>query len=373
MTDTAAASREPEASSTVGGAAAGGTVPAAALLAFTQDALMACGLPLADAAVVAQAMVEADLTGVDTHGVARLPQYGPWLQGGQINPRANVQVAERGPATAVVDGDNGMGHLVMTFAARTAAELARASGVAWVGTRRSNHAGAGGVYAAMMLEHDMIGIYGAASSANHMAVWGGAEPMLGTNPLAFAIPAGEEAPVVLDTATSVSSFGVIRKHQMENNPIPEGWVISRDDGTPITDPNRASEGTLLPIGGHKGSGLALIIGLLAGPLNRAAFGRDVQDFGGDRSRETNTGQFIIALDVSRFLPLAAFKAEIDRHVRDLRDSKRLPGVDAIRIPGAERQRKRIERSRDGVALSVSLLKQLDDVASRLAVTPLRGR
>jgi LDH2 family malate/lactate/ureidoglycolate dehydrogenase len=159
---------------------------------------------------------------------------------------------------------------------------------------------------------------------------------------------------------------------MEGVPLPEGWVISRSDGTPITDPKRATEGTLLPIGDYKGSGLAMIIGLLSGPLNRAAFGRDVQDFGGDRSRETNTGQFIIALDIKRFLPLDAFKADIDRHVRDLRGSARLPGVEAIRVPGGERQRKRDERMRSGVRLSPALLKQLDALAAELKIDPLRS-
>lgn len=347
------------------------TLASATLKDFTAAALSACGLPPADAQAVATAMIEADLTGVETHGIARLPQYVPWLRGGQINPRANISLAERGPATAVVDGDNGMGHLVMTYAARTAAELARESGVAWVGSRRSNHAGAGGVYASMLLEHDMIGIYGAASSANHMAVWGGSEPLLGTNPIAVAIPAGEEPPVVLDIATSLSSFGVIRKHQLEGRPIPEGWMISRKDGSPITDPGRAGEGTLLPIGGYKGSGLAMIIGLLAGPLNRAAFGRDVQDAAGDRSQQTNTGQFIIAVDPARFLPLKEFKAEIDRHVRDLRGSARLPGIDAIRVPGGERQRQARERAQRGVSLPAALLKQLDTVAGDLGIEPLK--
>lgn len=354
-------------------AAKPGRVSVSSMLAFTQEALEACGHAPADAKAIASAMIEADLIGVDTHGIARLAQYVQYLQRGQINVKPNIRVAERGPATAVIDGDNAMGHLVMTFAARTAAELARESGVAWVGTRRSNHAGAGGVYAAMMLEYGMIGIYGAASSANHMAVWGGAEPMLGTNPIAVAIPGGEEAPVVLDIATSLSSFGTVRKHQTEGKPLPEGWMISRVDGSPVTDPKKAGEGTLLPIGGHKGSGLAMIIGLLSGPLNRAAFGRDVQDFGGDRGGETNTGQFIIALDVKRFLPLDAFQAEIDRHVRDLRGSARLPGVDAIRVPGGERLRKRSERGENGVALSAALLKQLDDVAGRLNIATLQSR
>jgi LDH2 family malate/lactate/ureidoglycolate dehydrogenase len=348
-------------------------VAAAAMRAFTTDALAACGLPRGDAEIVAGAMIEADLTGVGTHGIARLPQYVSTLQKGAINVRAKVRLAEQGPAIAVVDGDNGMGHLVMTFAAETAIAMARASGIAWVGTRRSHHAGAGGVYAAKVLAAGMIGLYGAASSANHMAPWGGAEPLLGTNPIAVAIPAGEEPPVVLDVATSVSSFGVIRTHALEDRPLPEGWVVDRATGKPLTDAKRVHEGVLLPIGEHKGSGLAMIIGLLAGPLNGAAFGRDYPDFGGARPGESNTGQFIIALDPARFGAVDVFKHEMDRHIRDLRQSKPLPGFDAVRVPGGERQRRKAASAREGVALSAALLKQLDDVADKLKLTPLRAR
>jgi L-2-hydroxycarboxylate dehydrogenase (NAD+) len=345
-------------------------IPAASLLAFTSDAFRACGLPQRDAATVAGAMIEADLTGSNAHGIFRLAQYVRWLREGRISVQPKLKLIKGGPATAVVDGDNGMGHLVMSFAANAAVDLARQTGAAWVGSRRSNHAGAAGVYAAIPLQHDMIGIYGAASSANHMAPWGGAEPLIGTNPIAFAIPAGEEAPVVLDIATSTSSFGYVRDHAMQGKPIPEGWVIDRA-GQPITDPRRATEGTLLPIGGYKGSGLALIIGLLAGVLNGAAFGRDVREFGSVAAGEANTGQFVIALDVARFLPLDAFAAEIDRHVRDLRASARLPGVDAIRIPGEQRRRRREDRSRNGVALAPALLAQLDELAASLKLRPLR--
>jgi L-2-hydroxycarboxylate dehydrogenase (NAD+) len=344
-------------------------IPVAAMLAFTQEAFRACGLPEADADIVAKAVIEADLTGSDAHGIFRLAQYVRWLRENRINPRPGIKTITTGPATALVDGDNGMGHLVMSHAANVAVELARASGVAWVGARRSNHAGAAGVYAAIPLQHGMIGIYGAASSANHMAPWGGAEPLIGTNPIAFAIPAGAEAPVVLDIATSVSSFGYIREHALQGNPIPEGWVIDRA-GKPITDASRATEGTLLPIGGYKGSGLALIIGLLAGVLNGAAFGRDVRDFGTDARSEANTGQFVIALDVARFLPLAAFTAEVDRHLREFRASARLPGFDAIRIPGEARRRRREERSRAGVALTPALLTQLGELAAKLELEPL---
>ena len=135
-------------------------------------------------------MREADLTGADAHGVFRLPQYVRRLKAGGFNKRPNITVKRSAPATALVDGDNGMGHLVMTYAANLAVEIAREAGVAWVGVRRSNHSGAGSTYAAMPLAHDMVGIYSAVSGSNFMAPWGGAEPLLGTNPIAVGIPTG---------------------------------------------------------------------------------------------------------------------------------------------------------------------------------------
>jgi L-2-hydroxycarboxylate dehydrogenase (NAD+) len=347
-------------------------VPISAMLAFTREAYVACGLPEQDATIVADAMIEADLTGSDAHGIFRLPLYTKWVRAGRINTKPNLNFIKGGPAAGVVDGDNGMGHLVMSFAANQAVELARETGVAWVGARRSNHAGAAGVYAAIPLRHNMIGIYGAASSANHMAPWGGAEPLIGTNPIAFAVPAGDEAPVVLDIATSISSYGYVRDYALQGKPMPEGWVIDRV-GKPITDPSRATEGTLLPIGGYKGSGLALIIGLLAGVLNGGAFGKDVREFGTESTHEANTGQFVIALDVARFLPFATFTAEIDRHVRDLRGSARLPGFDTIRLPGEARRQRKQDRMQNGVELTDALLKQLDQLAADLKLTPLRDR
>src|SRR5262249_36906248 len=159
------------------------------------------------------------------------------------------------------------------------------------------------------------------------------EPLIGTNPIAVAIPAGNEAPVVLDIATSLASNGAIRTHALEHKPMPEGWVQSRKDGSPITDAARITEGTYLPMGGYKGSGLSIIIGLLAWPLNGAAFGRGIRDFAappGAGGGDLNVGQFIIALDVKRFLPPEMFTAEVDRHIRDMNSSQRLPGVGEIR-------------------------------------------
>jgi L-2-hydroxycarboxylate dehydrogenase (NAD+) len=205
------------------------------------------------------------------------------------------------------------------------------------------------------------------ASANHMPVWGGAETLLGTNPLAVAIPASEEAPVVLDIATTVVSYGTVKLYRLQGRDMPEGWMVSSRDGSPITDPARSAEGLLLPIGGYKGSGLAIVLGLIAGTLNGAAFGRDVIDFNADQENACNTGHFIIALDVARFTPLAAFKAEVDRHLRDLRGSQTLPGFDAIRLPGAERQRRRADRQRNGVPLPRELTDQLDSLAGELGI------
>ena len=351
----------------------GPRVPAQAIAGLIQDSMAKMGLPAADAAKVAELMTEADLTGADAHGVFRLPQYVRRLRKGGVNPRPDIRVEKTAPATAMVNGDNGRGHLVMARAAETAIELARDCGLAWVGARGSNHAGAAGVYAAMPLVHGMVGIYSVVASANHMAVWGGAETLLGTNPVAFAIPAGEEAPVVLDIATTVVSYGTVKNYRLQGKAMPEGWMVSTKNGGPLTDPNRSAEGVLLPIGGYKGSGLALVLGLLAGTLNGAAFGRDVFDFNEVEDQACDTGHFIVALDVSRFTPLDTFKAEMDRHLRDLRGSKTLPGFDAVRMPGEQRYKRRQERVRDGVPMPGELVAQLDKLAGELGVQRLGER
>jgi LDH2 family malate/lactate/ureidoglycolate dehydrogenase len=345
----------------------------AALIAFTRDALLACSVPPADAEIAAKQMIEADLTGFDAHGIFRLSAYCKTLKSGRVNPKANIKVLQRSPATALVDGDDGIGHLVMTYATNLAIDLARASGVGWVGTRNSNHAGAAGIYAAMPVEHGMVGIYAAVSTINNMAPWGGGEALLGTNPIAVGIPAGKEAPILLDIATSVSSFGNIRQYIIRNEPLPEGWVVHSETGKPVTDPKQVSEGVLLPIGGHKGSGLALVIGILGGILNGAAFGRDVVDFMGPGTNPTNTGQFVIALDIKRFIAPDVFASEIDRHINELRTSKKLPGFDSIRMPGEDRQKRRAERSNNGVRLPQPLMKQLNELATNLKIEPLGGR
>jgi L-2-hydroxycarboxylate dehydrogenase (NAD+) len=260
--------------------------------------------------------------------------------------------------------------LVLQFAAQVAIKKAERLGVGWVGVRQSNHAGPAALYAMMPLERDMIGIYIAVGSANHMPPWGGVELLLSTNPIAFAIPALEEPPIVLDIATSVTAYGKVKTKAQRGESMPEGWMIDAL-GRPLTDPKRAEEGFLLPIGGYKGSGLALVFGLLAGTLNGAAFGRDVIDFNKDNKSSTNTGQVILALDIARFSPVEAFKRKVDEVIRDFRNSQRMPGVDHIRLPGEQSHAIWLERSRRGVPMNDALINDLQRVATEVGVEGLR--
>ena len=206
-----------------------GRVPVAAIRGLIEDALTAAGLPRDDAAKCATLMGEADLTGADAHGVFRLPQYVRRLKAGGFNPRPNITVERSAPATALVDGDNAMGHLVMARAAETAIAMARETGVSWVGVRRSNHAGPAGLYAEMPAAQGMIGMYAAIANANHMAVWGGADSLLGTNPLAFGIPSGA-GPMVLDMATTVVSYGTVKNYALQGKPMETGWMVNTATG-----------------------------------------------------------------------------------------------------------------------------------------------
>ena len=336
---------------------------------FVMTAFVAAGLPAGDASSVAELMVQADLRGSDTHGVIRLPLYVRRIRAGGVNPHPDIRVASERPAAALVDGDNAMGHLVMRFAAETAIAKAKAAGVAWVGARMSNHAGPASLYATMPLAHDMIGLYFAVGGANHLPPWGGSDLLLGTNPVAIAVPALEEPPVVLDMAPTVAAFGKVRLKAQRNEPMPVGWMIDRE-GKPLTDAKRADEGYLLPIGEYKGYGLALMIGLLAGTLNRAAFGRDVVEMVKDVAAASNTGHAIAAISIDAFGSAETFKRSVDTVVRDIRASTRLPGVERIFLPGEQSAEKARDRAANGIPMPKPLRDSLDAVARDLGIAPL---
>ena len=336
---------------------------------FTAAAMMALGLPSKDAAAVATLMVEADMQGSDGHGVIRLAPYAKRILAGGINLNPNIKVVQERTAMALVDGDNGMGHLVMKKATELAIHKARTAGIAWVGSRLSNHAGPASLYARMALQHDMIGLYFAVGNANHLPPWGGLDMLLSTNPIAAAIPTLNEAPVVLDMATTVAAYGKVKAKAQRGEMMPEGWMIDRQ-GKPLLDPTKSEEGFLLPIGGYKGYGLSLIVGILAGTLNGAAMGRQVIDFNKDFSTTTNTGQAIAIIDPSAFGDITEFKQNVDTLVRELRGSERMPGVDRIWLPGEQSHEKRLSNEAHGIVLAPSLMKQLNDLAAQLNIKPL---
>ena len=338
---------------------------------FITDAMTRLGLPEADAAIVGRLMAEAELQGSDGHGVIRLLPYVRRIRAGGLNLRPNIKIIQERPGMALLDGDNGMGHLVMQRAAELAIEKARSCGIAWVGSQFSNHAGPASLYARMPMAQDMIGLYFAVGNANHLPPWGGLEMLLSTNPIAVAVPAGEEPPVVLDMATTVAAYGKVKAKAQRGEMMPAGWMIDRL-GQPLLDPKRADEGFLMPIGGYKGYGLSLIVGLLAGTLNGAAMGKQVIDFNHDDTTVTNTGQAIMAIDVSAFGDVAGFKTRVDQVVRELRASERMPGVDRIWLPGEQSHEKRQNNERDGMALPDVLLRQLDAFALELGIPRLQS-
>ena len=314
-------------------------------------------------------MAEADLQGSDGHGVIRLVPYARRIRAGGVNVKPSITVVQERAGMALLNGDNGMGHLVTKRAAEMAAAKARVTGIAWVGSQFSNHAGPASLYARMALPHDMIGLYFAVGNANHLPPWGGLDMLLSTNPIAVAVPAANEGPIVLDMATTVAAYGKVKAKAQRGEMMPEGWMMDRA-GKPLLDPKRAEEGFLLPIGGYKGYGLALIVGLLAGTLNGAAMGKDVIDFNHDDSSVTNTGQAICMIDLSAFGDIDAFKQRVDTLARDLRASERIDGVERIWLPGEQSEQRRRNYAKDGIPLPPALVKQLDTLAAELNISPL---
>jgi LDH2 family malate/lactate/ureidoglycolate dehydrogenase len=339
------------------------------LRGFIAQAFLAVGMRERDAEAIARLMAEADLQGSDGHGAIRLAPYLKRVRAGGVNLHPEIRIVRERAAMALLHGDNGMGHLVMKRAAELAIAKARNAGVAWVGAQWSNHAGPASLYARMAMDEGMVGLYFAVGNANHLPPWGGLDMLLSTNPIAVAVPAGEEPPIVLDMATTVAAYGKVKAKAAKGESMPEGWMIDRE-GKPLTDPRRAAEGFLLPIGGYKGYGLAMIVGLLAGTLNGAAMGSDVIDFNADIATPTNTGQAIMAIDPAAFGEPGEFHASVDRLVRALRASERMPGVDRIWMPGEQSHERRIAYARDGIPIAAAVWTALDGVAADLKLPPL---
>lgn len=337
------------------------------LEAFAGSVFEAVGVSAAHGLITARRLVEADVRGRVGHGVIRIAPYVERIEAGGVNLAPNIRVTHETPTSALIDGDNGLGQVVMTQAAELAIAKATASGIAWVGTTSSNHAGAAGLYPLMAARAGLISMYFAVANANGMPAWGGTEHLLGTNPIAIAVPTASGSTFVLDIATTVASHGSIKVVAQAGGKLPVGWVVGAD-GEPITDPARVHEGSLMPIGGYKGSGLNIAIGLLAGVVNGAAFGSSVIDHRVDPRVPTNTGQAMMVLRPDLFMPADAVLESISEHLDELRNSRH-DGV-AVRLPGDLAVQVARENTELGVPIPSPLMATLDALGRRLNLEPL---
>jgi LDH2 family malate/lactate/ureidoglycolate dehydrogenase len=336
---------------------------------FIAKALVALDVPSDDALIVAQLMIKSDLVGADGHGLFRLPAYLKRIRAGGINLKPNIRIEREQGATALINGDNALGHLVMNKAVSVAIEKVKEHSVCWVGSHYGNHSGAASVYVRKLAEQGFIGIYMAVGNANHMAPWGGIDLLLSTNPIAIAVPAGDHPMVLLDIATTVAAYGKVKLAAQKGESIPSDWMIDRQ-GQPITDPKRSAEGSLLPIGGYKGYGLAVMIGLLAGALNNAAVGKGTIDFNAHHDLITNTGQTIIAVDPSAFGGKQEFINRVIDLVEDLKSSSTLPGINEIRVPGEGAAKMMASRMQQGIPITPELLESLNNCAKECGIASL---
>jgi LDH2 family malate/lactate/ureidoglycolate dehydrogenase len=320
----------------------------------------------ADAALLADSLVAADLRGVHSHGVLRVPEYVKKLTVDGVDPRGRPAVVRDVGACLVVDGGNSMGQIGAHFAMQRAIERAQETGIAAAAIRGSNHCGALAYYATMALDHDMIG-WATTNALPTMAPWGGAERLLGINPLVVAIPAGQERPIVHDAAFAATAHGKVRVYQQKGLPLPEGWALDRE-GRPTTDPAAAIEGLLMPIGAFKGTALAMIMGIFASMLSGAAYGTELGSME-DGPRPGQDGHFVMAVKVGAFEDVDRFKARVDAAIRQLHAARRAPGVARIYAPGELEFETESTYRRDGIPLNAVTLHDVACAAQQVGLDP----
>ena len=332
-------------------------VPHDRLISFCAACLEKLGLARADARLVAETLVAANLRGVDSHGVVRLPHYATRLRNGSVKARPKITARRTGPSAAVVEGDAGMGQLVAARAMREAISLARLTGVGAVVARNSSHCGACAWFVEMAVKEDMIGV--ALTHTDSIMVPPGMKRIfLGSNPIAFGAP-GEREPVIIDLSTTHVAWGKILVARQEGKAIPPDWGVDKD-GKPTTQADAVVG--LAPTGAHKGYALAMMVEILCAQLAGVPFGRHVTKMYGELDKPRNLGHFMLALDVARFADAKTFFAEIDSFVREIHAEEALAPGDPERL-SAERRR------REGIPLG-STLDELNKLAGELQVEKL---
>ena len=345
---------------------AGKPIPHERLTAFTADCLGKLGLAPPYARLVAETLVEANLRGVDSHGVVRLPHYATRLRNGSIKARPNITVQRTGPATAMVDGDAGMGQLVAIRAMNEAIALAKEAGVGVVGARNSSHCGAMAYFVELAVKAAMIGM--ALTHTDPIMVPTGMRGIfLGSNPIAFGAPGAAGPPLVVDMATTNVALGKVIVAKEEGRPIPPDWGVDAA-GKPTTDPARVTG--LAAMAGPKGYALAAMIEVLCAHLMGVPFGLHVTKMYGELEKPRNLGHLMLALDIGRFSDPATFRAQIDRFISEVHEQAPADPARPPLAPGEPERLTAAERLKSGVPLGAGVLADLEKLARELGVAAL---
>jgi LDH2 family malate/lactate/ureidoglycolate dehydrogenase len=322
------------------------------------------GVPINQAETIAEVIVEADLRGIESHGILRLPAYVHRVMAGTMTADTELKVLKERGASLLMDAQSGFGQIAGVHAMKEALSRAEKFGTGLVAVRNAGHFGIAAYYAMMALSRKMIGMV-FANAAPSMAAWGGTLPLLGTNPICVAIPTGGDVDIVLDMASSVVARGKIRLAEKKGEQIPADWALD-SQGLPTTNPASAMKGTLLPIGGPKGYGLALIVDILAGVLTGSNFGQHIASTL-DFDRKVSAGFVVQALDISAFTELDIFNKDIRALIADIHNSPRAPGVERIYLPGEIEWLRKKERLDTGIPVPNSLLQELHKLSQELKV------
>lgn len=323
-----------------------------ALLATVSAIFRACGMSDADSSLLAQTLVHADLRGVHSHGTLRVPEYVKKLTGDGVDPRGQPSIVSRRGGAIVIDAHNCMGQIAGTFAMRAAIEAARDHGLAFAAVRGSNHCGAMDWYTLMGIRENMVGIAGT-NALPTMAAWGGADKIVGINPLSVAFPAQGETPFVLDFAFGATAHGKIRIYHQKGSPIPEGWAFD-EKGRPTTDAAAALSGLIQPIGAHKGVALGMAIGMLSTLLSGAGYGLESGNMV-DGAKVGTDGHFFMALDIAAFQPVEELRARVDGIIHEVHGSRRAVGTERLLVPGELEADIEAGYRRDGILLNAATI------------------
>jgi LDH2 family malate/lactate/ureidoglycolate dehydrogenase len=333
---------------------------------YIQAIFAALGASEEECAAVAEALTEGDLRGHSSHGLIRVPLYVNLLRSGRLQPQARPRIVQERAAALLMDGDRALGPYAALIATYEAMSRARGTGVAAVALYNCGHIGLAGYYVELAAREDLIGIlFGKAEAMVHP--YGGAEPLLGTNPISIAVPTTGD-PVLLDMATSATSHGKLREAAAAGRPLPEGWAIDAT-GAPTTDPAAALRGALSPVGGAKGYGLALAVELLAGVLTGAGAGV-MRDASGWRKL---WGVLVIVLDPATFTEVTAFKAAVSAYLAEIKRARLAPGFTEILVPGERSYRTRRARLAAGIPIAEGVWEEVARLARELGVDPERYR